>query len=94
MIWRFVSPSAGLRYGQVYRGVWKGTEVAIKVIASENATKELEKSFRDEARLHRYLLSISTIGPGSNICLSCVSCRAVARVRVRVRWHRYVGRFG
>jgi hypothetical protein len=34
--------------------VWKGTEVAIKVIASDNATKELEKSFRDEARLHRY----------------------------------------
>lgn len=35
-------------YGQVYKGVWKGTEVAVKVIAAEKITKEMEKNFKDE----------------------------------------------
>jgi hypothetical protein len=37
-------------YGQVYKAVWKGTEVAVKMMASEEITKEMEKSFKDEVR--------------------------------------------
>jgi ABC-type phosphate transport system substrate-binding protein len=35
-------------YGEVHRAMWKGTEVAVKVIASEKITKEMEKNFKDE----------------------------------------------
>jgi serine/threonine protein kinase len=31
--------------------MWKGTEVAVKVMASEKITKEMEKSFKDEVRV-------------------------------------------
>jgi hypothetical protein len=30
--------------------MWKGTEVAVKVIAAEKITKDMEKSFQDEVR--------------------------------------------
>jgi serine/threonine protein kinase len=32
----------------VYKALWKGTEVAVKVIASKKITKDMEKSFHDE----------------------------------------------
>jgi hypothetical protein len=32
----------------VHKAIWKGTEVAVKVIASEKITKDMEKSFQDE----------------------------------------------
>jgi predicted Ser/Thr protein kinase len=35
-------------YGEVHKAVWKGTEVAVKVMASDRITKEMEKSFKDE----------------------------------------------
>lgn len=35
-------------FGQVHRGTWKGTEVAIKKIISADVTREQEKNFRDE----------------------------------------------
>jgi hypothetical protein len=38
-------------YGEVHRAVWKGTEVAVKVIASEKISKEMEKSFKDEVQV-------------------------------------------
>ncbi len=28
--------------------MWKGTEVAVKVMASDKITKDMEKSFKDE----------------------------------------------
>jgi serine/threonine protein kinase len=38
-------------YGEVHKATWKGTEVAVKVMASERITKEMEKSFKDEVRV-------------------------------------------
>ncbi len=38
-------------YGEVYKATWKGTEVAVKVMASEKVTKEMEKGFKDEVDL-------------------------------------------
>jgi hypothetical protein len=35
-------------YGEVYKAVWKGTEVAVKVIASGRINKEMEKKFKQE----------------------------------------------
>ena len=35
-------------YGEVHKAVWKGTEVAVKVMASDKITKDMEKSFKDE----------------------------------------------
>lgn len=45
-------------YGEVYKAVWKGTEVAIKVIIAEKVNPGIEKSFKDEvtapATFHAY----------------------------------------
>jgi serine/threonine protein kinase len=38
-------------FGEVHRATWKGTEVAVKVMASDRVTKEMEKSFKDEVRV-------------------------------------------
>jgi serine/threonine protein kinase len=37
-------------YGEVHKAVCKGTEVAVKVMAREKFTKEMEKNFKDEVR--------------------------------------------
>jgi hypothetical protein len=37
-----------IRYGEVSKAMWKGTEVAVKVMASDKITKDMEKSFKDE----------------------------------------------
>jgi serine/threonine protein kinase len=38
-------------YGEVFRGTWKGTEVAVKVMHTGNVTNEMKASFVDEMRL-------------------------------------------
>jgi preprotein translocase subunit YajC len=35
-------------FGDVSRATWKGTEVAVKVMASDRVTKDLERSFKEE----------------------------------------------
>ncbi len=35
-------------YGEVYRAMWKGTDVAVKMMASEVVTKEMQKNFVEE----------------------------------------------
>jgi len=37
-------------YGEVFKAQWKGTEVAVKVIISDHASRELERNFKEEAR--------------------------------------------
>jgi ABC-type phosphate transport system substrate-binding protein len=37
-------------YGEVHKAMWKGTEVAVKVMASDKVTKDMEKNFKDEVR--------------------------------------------
>ena len=37
-----------IRYGEVSKAMWKGTEVAVKVMASDKITKDMEKNFKDE----------------------------------------------
>lgn len=35
-------------HGQVFKGMWKGTEVAVKMMTTENVTRDMEKNFREE----------------------------------------------
>ncbi len=37
-------------YGEVYRAMWKGTEVAVKMMTSEVITKEMQRNFVEEVR--------------------------------------------
>jgi hypothetical protein len=37
-------------YGEVHKAVWKGTEVAVKMMVSEHPSRELERSFKEEVR--------------------------------------------
>ncbi len=37
-------------YGEVYRAMWKGTDVAVKMMASEVVTKEMQKDFVEEVQ--------------------------------------------
>jgi hypothetical protein len=51
-------------FGTVHKAVWKGTEVAVKMmITSTNAaaTRELERSFKEEACNRPTLLSIDSV---------------------------------
>lgn len=38
-------------FGQVHRAAWKGTEVAVKVMAADKITKDMERAFKDEVRV-------------------------------------------
>jgi preprotein translocase subunit YajC len=38
-------------YGEVHKAIWKGTEVAVKVMASDKISKEMEKGFKEEVRV-------------------------------------------
>lgn len=35
-------------YGEVYKAKWRGTDVAVKMMASELVSKDMQKSFQDE----------------------------------------------
>lgn len=35
-------------YGEVNKAMWKGTEVAVKMMVSASVTKDMERDFRDE----------------------------------------------
>lgn len=49
-------------YGEVYRAVWKGTDVAVKKMTSEAVTKDMQRNFIDEvwefieSELYHYVL--------------------------------------
>jgi serine/threonine protein kinase len=38
-------------YGEVSKAMWKGTEVAVKMMAATSITKDMERDFRDEVRI-------------------------------------------
>ncbi|ELR24201.1 serine/threonine protein kinase [Acanthamoeba castellanii str. Neff] len=38
-------------FGVIHKAVWKGTEVAVKVMASAKVTKDMKKDFHDEVRV-------------------------------------------
>jgi hypothetical protein len=38
-------------YGEVHKAMWKGTEVAVKMMISEHASRELERNFKEEVRV-------------------------------------------
>ncbi len=44
-------------YGEVYRAVWKGTDVAVKLISSAVVTKEMQNNFVDEASRENQFIS-------------------------------------
>ncbi len=35
-------------YGEVHKALWKGTEVAVKMVSSHKVAKEMQKNFREE----------------------------------------------
>ncbi|QTF49773.1 putative serine/threonine-protein kinase/receptor [Acanthamoeba polyphaga mimivirus] len=38
-------------YGEVYKSIWKGTEVAVKLISSKHVSKDMERSFFEEVKI-------------------------------------------
>jgi len=38
-------------FGEVHRAMWKGTEVAVKMMTSANVTRDMERNFKDEVRV-------------------------------------------
>jgi hypothetical protein len=38
-------------YGEVHKAMWKGTEVAVKMMISETLSREMERSFKEEVRV-------------------------------------------
>ncbi len=44
-------------YGEVYHAVWKGTDVAVKLISSAVVTKEMQNNFVDEASRENQFIS-------------------------------------
>jgi preprotein translocase subunit YajC len=50
-------------FGDVSRATWKGTEVAVKVMASDRVTKDMERSFQEEVRPSSSSSSIIRNGP-------------------------------
>lgn len=38
-------------FGEVRKATWKGTEVAVKMMLSDNISREMERNFRDEVRV-------------------------------------------
>ncbi|BCS82572.1 putative serine/threonine-protein kinase receptor [Cotonvirus japonicus] len=41
--------------GTVHKAIWKGTEVAVKIMINQNSTKEIDNSFKDEVRIMKNL---------------------------------------
>jgi predicted Ser/Thr protein kinase len=37
--------------GQVFKGMWKGTDVAIKMMTADQVTREMERNFKEEVRV-------------------------------------------
>jgi preprotein translocase subunit YajC len=35
-------------FGKVHKALWKGTEVAVKIMASETVSRDMERNFKDE----------------------------------------------
>jgi serine/threonine protein kinase len=65
-------------FGEVHRALWKGTEVAVKVMASEKTSKDMERSFKDEVRAPLNLYTRVTIRQSTilssltiNYCTRC-----------------------
>ncbi len=42
-------------YGEVYRAMWKGTDVAVKMMTSEEVTKEMRRNFIEEVQICQHL---------------------------------------
>jgi serine/threonine protein kinase len=76
-------------FGEVYRATWKGTEVAVKVMASDRISKEMEKSFKDEVRVMTSLrhpnvvlfMAASTKAPKMCIVMEFMSLGSLFDVR-------------
>jgi serine/threonine protein kinase len=47
-------------YGEVYRALWKGTEVAVKVMPADRITRDMEKSFKEEVHTQPHTRSRHT----------------------------------
>jgi hypothetical protein len=60
---RYDELEVGEHLGDVSRATWKGTEVAVKVMASDRVTKDMERSFQEEVRPASSSSSIIRNGP-------------------------------
>jgi serine/threonine protein kinase len=65
-------------FGQVFKATWKGTEVAVKVVAADKISREMEKSFKDEVRLR--VLQLCSI-PLAWFIMDCHQVRVMTALR-------------
>jgi serine/threonine protein kinase len=79
------------RYGQVYKGTWKGTDVAVKMMtAAESVAKNARESFVVEARTMAHLrhpnvvlfMGASTKPPNMCIVMEFMALGSLFDVRI------------
>jgi serine/threonine protein kinase len=66
-------------YGAVHKAMWKGTEVAVKVMLADKITRDMEKGFKDEVpppKNHQVFPSLSHC---------CYDCWGQVRVMTSLR---------
>jgi predicted Ser/Thr protein kinase len=44
--------------GQVHKGLWKGTEVAIKMMTADQVTRDMERNFKEEVRASTHVCGV------------------------------------
>jgi len=72
-------------FGEVFRGIWNGTEVAIKVFLEQDLTAENMEDFCNEISILRYVVVDMLIVKifhlyitlDSNACSACAGCASL-----------------
>jgi PIN domain nuclease of toxin-antitoxin system len=73
-------------FGEVFRGIWNGTEVAVKVFLEQDLTAENMEDFCNEISILRYVIVDMLIAKKNsslhhsdlNACSSCGGCACFA----------------
>ncbi len=48
--------------GQVHKGLWKGTEVAIKMMSADQVSRDMERNFKEEVRAPTHACAVCACG--------------------------------
>ncbi len=66
-------------YGEVYRAVWKGTDVAVKKMTSEAVTKDMQRNFIDE--VWERIESTLSLCADTSLCADILQVRVMTALR-------------